>query len=71
VLMIGGDLQQAQDHFMAALRERLYQRTQPLATRELLVVTSSLGERSGISGAARLVVDEVFSAESIDRMLAG
>jgi predicted NBD/HSP70 family sugar kinase len=71
VLMIGGDLQRAQEHFMAALRERLYQRTQPLATRELLVLTSSLGERSGIAGAARLVVDEVFSAESVDRMLAG
>jgi predicted NBD/HSP70 family sugar kinase len=70
VLMIGGDLQRAQDHFMTALRERLYQRTQPLATRELLVLTSVLGERSGISGAARLVVDEVFSAESVDQMLA-
>jgi len=71
VLMIGGDLQRAQDHFMAALRERLYQRTQPLATRELLVLSCSLGDRSGIAGAARLVVDEVLSAESIDRMLAG
>jgi len=71
VLMVGGDLQRAQDHFMSALRERLYQRTQPLATRELLVLTSALGARAGIAGAARLVVDEVFSAESIDRMLAG
>lgn len=71
VLMIGGDLPQAQDHFMAALRARLYQRTQPLATRELHVLTSSLGERSGIFGAARLVVEEVFSAMSVDRMLSG
>jgi len=70
ILMIGGDLHRAQDHFMAALRERLYQRTQPLATRDLRVLTSTLGDRSGIVGAAFMVIEEVFSAESVDRMLA-
>lgn len=68
-LMIGGDLPLAQDHFMAALRERLYQRTQPLATRDLRVLTSTLGERSGIVGAAYMVIEEVFSPGTVDRML--
>ena len=71
VLVVGGDLQLAQDHFMAALKERIYQRTQPLATREMRILAGTLGERSGIVGAARLVIDAVFSAESVDRMLAG
>jgi len=70
VLIIGGDLPEEQDHFMTALRERLYQRTQPLATRELQVLTATLGERSGILGAVRLVVEEVFSTESVDQILA-
>lgn len=69
VLMIGGDLPEAQDHFMAALRQRLYQRAQPLATRELRVLSGALGDRSGLYGAAHIVLEEVFSAESVDRVL--
>ena len=71
VLVIGGDLVELQEHFMVSLKEVLYQRTQPLATRDLHVRTSSLGDRAGIVGAANLVVEEVFSAESVDRTLAG
>jgi len=71
VLMIGGDPMRAQEHFMVAVRERLYQRTQPLATRDLQIRTSTLGDRAGVIGAAHLVLDEVFSAESVDRRLAG
>lgn len=56
---------------MVAVRERLYQRTQPLATRDLQIRTSTLGDRAGVIGAAHLVLDEVFSAESVDRRLAG
>jgi predicted NBD/HSP70 family sugar kinase len=71
VLVVGGDLVRAQEHFMGGLRERLHQRTQPLATRELQILTSTLGDRAGIVGAARLVIEEVFSAEAVDRRLAG
>ncbi|MDQ3308161.1 MAG: ROK family protein [Actinomycetota bacterium] len=71
VLVIGGDLVELQEHFMVSLKEVLYQRTQPLATRDLHVRTSSLGDRAGIVGAANLVVEEAFSAESVDRTMAG
>jgi len=71
VLMIGGDLVALQDHFMVSLKQSLYQRTQPLATRDLQVLDSDLGDRAGVFGAAHLIIDEVFSAESIDRNLAG
>lgn len=71
VLMIGGDLVQAGEHFMVGLQERLYQRTQPLATRDLQIRTSSLGDRAGAVGAARLVVEEVFMPVEVDRRFAG
>lgn len=71
ILMIGGDLAQAQEHFMVAVRERLYQRTQPLAARDLQILTSSLGDQAGVVGIARLVVERLFDADAIDRDFAG
>jgi len=70
VLMIGGDLAHAQEHFMVAVRERLYQRTQPLATRDLQILTSSLGDHAGVVGIAHLVVEQLFDADAVDRHLA-
>lgn len=69
-LMIGGDLVEPQEHLMVSLKESLYQRTQPLATRDLQVLTSTLGDHSGVAGATRLVVEGVYSAASVDRALA-
>ena len=69
VLMIGGDLPQAQEHFMVAVRERLYQRTQPLATRDLQILTSSLGDQAGVVGIAQLVVEQLFDADAVDTRL--
>ncbi|SDM94633.1 Sugar kinase of the NBD/HSP70 family, may contain an N-terminal HTH domain [Geodermatophilus siccatus] len=71
VLALGGDLVRVQDHFVGAVCERLYQRTQPQAARGLRVVASTLGDRVGIVGAARLALEEVLSAEAVDRALAG
>ncbi len=68
-LILGGDLSLTDDHFLSGLREILYQRTQPLAIRHLLVTTSSLGDEAGIAGAAALVRQEVFSAVAVDRQL--
>ena len=47
ILKIDSDLLRAEDHFMSGLRERLYQRTQPMATRKLQILTGQLGDRSG------------------------
>jgi predicted NBD/HSP70 family sugar kinase len=70
MLVLGGDLGLLQDHFVGAVRERLYQRTQPQAARRLQVVASALGDRAGVVGAARLALEEVLSAEAVDRALA-
>jgi predicted NBD/HSP70 family sugar kinase len=69
VLVVGGDLVRAQEHFMGGVRERLHQRAQPFATRDLHILTSTLGDRAGAVGAARLVIEEVFSADAVDRRL--
>lgn len=71
VLVVGGDLVRAQEHFMGGVRERVYQRAQPFATRDLQILTSTLGDRAGVVGAARLVVEEVFSADAVNRRLLG
>ena len=71
ILALGGDLVLVQDHFVGAVRERLYQRTQPQAAQGLRVVASGLGDRAGVVGAARLALEEVLSAEAVDRALAG
>ncbi|MGY1601335.1 ROK family protein [Geodermatophilus sp. SYSU D00815] len=70
ILALGGDLGLVHDHFVGAVRERLYQRTQPQAARGLRVVPSSLGDRAGVVGAARSALEQVLSAEAVDRALA-
>jgi predicted NBD/HSP70 family sugar kinase len=70
VLALGGDLVLVQDHFVGAVRERLYQRTQPQAARGLRLVASRLGDRAAVVGAARLALEQVLSPETVDRALA-
>ncbi|QPP08984.1 ROK family transcriptional regulator [Streptomyces bathyalis] len=68
VLMIAGDL--AGTPFLTGVRELLYQRAMPRTTAHLNVVTSRLGERAGLLGAAASVVEELYSPERADARLA-
>jgi predicted NBD/HSP70 family sugar kinase len=68
VLVVAGDL--ADTHFVTGLREVLYQRALPRATRHLEVVTSGLGARAGIAGAHAMVVDHVYAPAAVDARLA-
>ena len=61
LIVIGGGVAQAGDRVLAAIRETVYRRSLPLATRDLLVVRSSLGDGAGIIGGAAMVADELFS----------
>ena len=71
VLVIGGDIADTGEHFLRGVHEALLQRTQPLATRQLQVTTSKLGDRAGVAGAVVMVRDRVFSAEVVDARLRG
>lgn len=68
VLMIAGDL--AETHFLTGVRELLYQRALPRATRSLQVVTSRRGARAALVGAAAMVVEHLYSPQEADARLA-
>ncbi|REC93949.1 putative NBD/HSP70 family sugar kinase [Kushneria indalinina DSM 14324] len=69
VVVLGGTLIEGQDECVAAFRETLYQRSLPLATRDLKVEISHLGRRAGIMGATHLIIDHLLDPERIDRQL--
>jgi predicted NBD/HSP70 family sugar kinase len=68
VLMIAGDL--AGTPFLTGVRELLYQRAMPRTTAHLSVVTSRLGERAGLLGAAAIVVEDLYAPDRADARLA-
>lgn len=70
VVVIGGDIAHAHEPFLLGVRETLLARSQPLATAHLLIAPTVLGDRAGITGAAAMVADAVFSAAAVDAALA-
>lgn len=69
LVVIGGRLAECQDHLLAGVRETIYRRSLPLATRHLQVVNSQLGEMAALQGAAYLVSDVVYAPAMVDQML--
>ena len=70
LIVIGGGVANSPDQLLASIRETVYRRSLPLATRDLLIQRSSLGGLAGVIGASSMVVDEVFSPRG-DRPVAG
>ena len=64
LVVIGGGVANSPDQFLAAIREAVYRRSLPLATRDLLIRRSSLGGLAGVIGASSMVVDQLFARES-------
>ena len=71
VIVVGGDIAEVHTPLLAGVREVIYQRSTALATRGLELVASHLGDRCGIVGATTTVLDEILSADAIDRTIAG
>jgi len=67
---IGGALSAASDELLAGVRSVAYQRALPLATRNLVLTNSVLGEYAGLAGATVLGIERVLSTESIGLLLA-
>ncbi len=70
VIVIGGDVAQAHEQLLAGVREVVYQRSLPLATRHLRIVRSRLADRAGVIGAAVMVIEHVLSPAAIDAAIA-
>jgi len=69
VIVVGGQLAEAEEQIFAGLREMIYSRSLPLATRRLELHRSRLDERAGSVGLALLLADHIFDPERIDAAL--
>jgi predicted NBD/HSP70 family sugar kinase len=67
LVVIGGGVAQSGDVLLAAIREAVYARSLPLATRDLQIRRSSLGGLAGVIGGSSMVVDQLFARESLVR----
>jgi len=65
LIVLGGGVSNSPDVLLASIRETVYRRSLPLATRDLLIQRSSLGGLAGVIGAAATVVDQLFSRDAI------
>ena len=54
---------------IAGIRESVYARSLPLATRRLQIVAARLGDVAGIAGLTHTVTDHIFDAARIDAAL--
>ena len=69
VVVIGGQLARIEEQLFAGIREMVYRRSLPLATRKLQIVASTLGTRAGLVGLALLLADGIFAPERMDGLL--
>lgn len=70
VLVLAGDMAETGEHYLTGIRESVYRRSLPYTTRNLEIVTSSLGDRAGIVGTAVIVMEHVLSPKAVDAELA-
>ena len=68
-IVISGQLSECDEVLLSGVRERIYQRTSPLATRNLRLRTSELGEFAGVTGLALITVDRILGPDSIDDLV--
>ncbi len=69
VIVLGGSIALAGEHLLAGVREVVYRRSIPLATRNLLIVQSRAGDRAGVLGAAILVTQQALSPTGIEQFI--
>jgi predicted NBD/HSP70 family sugar kinase len=69
MIVIGGTLAILDDHLLAGVRELVYKRSLPLATRELDIVISPPDPDAGIVGAAFLVIEEQMKEANVDGVI--
>jgi glucokinase-like ROK family protein len=68
-IILGGGVTNAGDLLLAAIRHTIYSRSLPLATRDLQISRSVLGDKSGLYGAAFAVLDELFSRRHLPQWI--
>ncbi|MCH8560955.1 ROK family transcriptional regulator [Nesterenkonia sp. LB17] len=69
VIVIGGVVSTAGEHFLAGIREAVYSRSLPLATQHLRIVVTQTRARAGVLGASALVTGHGLSVENVNRLV--
>jgi predicted NBD/HSP70 family sugar kinase len=70
-IVIGGDISEAHQQLLAGVREVSFGRSLPMATRDLKMGCSQLGDRAGVIGAAIMVIEHVLAPKTVDRVIQG
>jgi predicted NBD/HSP70 family sugar kinase len=70
VIVVGGELADSSEPLIAGIREGVYKQASSLATRELRILPSRLGERAGVVGVATLALEHVLEPTNVDALLA-
>ena len=69
MIVLGGGVVRTGDLILATVREGVYRRSLPLATRDLAVKRSTLDGIGGAVGAAAMVLDELFAPHRLGEWL--
>ncbi|SRR5579884_1389061 len=69
LVVIGGQLAHADEPLLAGIREVVYRRSLPLATRDLQITTSRLDYRAGVTGLALMLGDHLFAPHAVNQLL--
>jgi predicted NBD/HSP70 family sugar kinase len=69
VIVIGGVVSTAGEHFLAGIREAVYSRSLPLATQHLRILATQTRGQAGILGASALVTGHGLSIENVNRLI--
>ena len=69
VIVIGGTLADAGEHLLSGIREFVYQRSLPLATRELRIQAARPTPHAGLLGAARLVLELQLAPDRVEQTI--
>ena len=69
LIVIGGGVAYSGDQLLASIRETVYRRSLPLATRDLAIQRTSLGGLGGVIGVSAMVVDQLFARDCLARWI--
>jgi glucokinase len=69
VIVIGGEIVEVGEPLLAGVRESVYSRALPLASRNLRVTVAQSGVLGGVVGASRMAIDAALSPQFLDTAL--
>jgi len=69
VVVIGGSIAETGDLFLASVRQTVYRRSLPLATRDLRIISSEADHKEGLVGGAALAQTEIFTRSHMNRWI--